>query len=351
MSKTDTLARPDRAPGAPGLGCLDDFPRVRFFDAPTPVERLTRLEAALGAGPILVKRDDCQPLAFGGNKTRQLEFYFGAAQAQGSDAVLITGATQSNYCRLAAAFAAKLGMDCHIQLEARVPRSDPAYKRSGNVLLFEMLGATLYDYPHGEDEAGADARLEEIADDLRRNGKTPYVVHLGPGHPPLGALGYAVAAREILEDGLGADEIVVSSGSGATHAGLLTGLRALGDRTPVHGICVRRDAERQRPRLIERCGEIADLMGIPNPVRPEDVIVDDRFLAPGYGRMNPPTAEAIQLAARLEGLLLDPVYTAKSFAGLVDRARTGPGDKTRLYIHTGGLPALFAYADDVREAL
>ena len=337
--------------GPVGLGRLDDIPRTRFSEGRTPVERMRRLEASLESGPLFVKRDDCQPLAFGGNKIRQLEFYFGAAQAEGRDTVLITGATQSNYCRLAAAFAAKLGMSCHIQLEQRVPRKDQTYKRSGNVLLFEMLGATLYDYPHGEDEAGADARLEEIATSLKMAGKNPYVIHLGPGHPPLGALGYVVAAREIVQDDVGADEIIVSSGSGATHAGLLTGLRALGVETPVYGYCVRRDAEKQRPRLLQRCGEVADLLGIPNPVAPEDIVLDDQFLAPGYGQLNPPTAEALDLAARKEGMLLDPVYTGKSFAGLIHRARTGPTDKTRLYIHTGGLPALFAYADDVREAM
>ena len=204
----------------PGLGKLDDLPRVTLAHLPTPIEPMENLAAELGrGGGLYVKRDDCTGLAFGGNKVRQLEFYLGEARAEGADTVLITGAVQSNFVRSAAAAAAKLGMECHAQLEERVPGKDGAYRMSGNVLLDRMLGATIYSYAQGEDEEGADRRLHEIADALKERGRRPYIVPLAPGHKPLGALGYVDAAREILgqlaAQPLRMDEIVVASGSGA----------------------------------------------------------------------------------------------------------------------------------------
>ncbi len=200
-------------PGTHGpLGCFDDLPRAQLVHAPTPLEGMPNLSAALGNAQLFVKRDDCTGLAFGGNKVRQLEFYLGEAQARNADTVLITGAVQSNFMRLAAASARKLGMEIHVQFEERVPKNDPAYRESGNVLLNRVLGATLHSYPHGEDEVGADKRLHEIAAELEAQGRRPYVIQLAPGHAPLGALGYVDAAREILEQAaaqdLSFDEIV-----------------------------------------------------------------------------------------------------------------------------------------------
>ena len=337
------------------LGQLARMPRARVASDPTPLEPLQNLERWLAGPRLLVKRDDCQPLAFGGNKVRQLEFYFGAAQAQGADTVLITGAVQSNFCRLCAAFAAKLGMECHIQQEERVAKDDPLYRASGNVLVERLLGAKLHAYPHGEDEAGADARLEELASDLRAQGRNPYVIHLAPGHPPLGALGYVVAAQEVTEQldarGVTPDAFVVPSGSGATHAGFLYGLRAIGRNTPVLGVCVRRAADLQRPRLVTRCGEIAKLLEAENPVREEDVQITDAFLAPGYGQLNPATVEAIFLGATREAMMLDPVYSGKTMAGFLDRARQGSPEETLVFLHTGGTPALFAYGNALADAV
>ncbi len=338
------------------LGRLDELPRAQFGHYPTPLEAMPNLAAALGrGGGLYVKRDDCTGLAFGGNKVRQLEFYLGEAQAEGANTVLITGAVQSNFARTAAAAARKLAMDCHIQLEERVAKSDPEYRNSGNVFLDRMLGATLYSYPEGEDEEGADRRLHEIASELKAAGRRPYVVPLAPGHKPLGALGYVDAAREILaqieEQSLRIDEVVVASGSGSTHAGLLFGLRALGNAIPVTGICVRRAAAVQHERILARCGEVAELLGVAPVVGAEDVVTRDDWLAPGYGQLNEPTVRAIDLAARCEALILDPVYTGKVMAGAIRRAeQTGP-DHNILFIHTGGNPASFAYSGPLTEAL
>ena len=337
------------------LGRLDELPRARLVHGPTPIEALPNLTASLGGARLLVKRDDCTGLAFGGNKVRQLEFYLGEAQARGADTVLITGAVQSNFVRLAAAAARKLGMEIHIQLEERVPKTDSTYRNSGNVLLDRLLGATLHAYPDGEDEAGADARLREIAAELEAQGRRPYVIPLAPGHAPLGALGYVDAAREILEQAaaqdLSFDEVVVSSGSGHTHGGLLFGLRALGCPARVTGICVRRPAETQRPRIESRGREIAELLDLAPVVAAADIQLIDDFLAPGYGQLNAATIEAMKLAARTEGLILDPVYTGKTFAGFLQRARAAEPGKSLLFIHTGGTPSLFAYGPALEAAM
>jgi len=233
---------------------LSEFPRVALAHRPTPLELMPNVSADLRGPEVWVKRDDCTGLGMGGNKARQLEFYFGDALAQGADTVLITGAVQSNYVRATAAAAAKLGMGCEIQLEERVAGMDETYRRSGNVLLDQLFGARLHSYPEGEDEGGADAELEVIAERLRGEGRRPYVIHLSEGHRPLGALGYVEAAGEILDQAaaldIDFDAIVVPTGSGATHAGLLVGLRAAGSKIPVHGVCVRRDAGAQAPRIL-----------------------------------------------------------------------------------------------------
>jgi len=344
MPNSDHLA-------SPSLGRLNEFPRIHLGHTPTPLDRTPRLANHLNIANAYVKRDDCTGLAFGGNKVRQLEFYFGEAQAQNADTVLITGAVQSNFVRLAAAAACQLGMQCHIQLEERVPRSDDTYRNSGNVLIDKVLGATLYSYPEGEDEQGADRRLQEIAAQLRDEGRRPYVIPLGPSHKPLGALGYIVAAAELItqmdEHQITVDEIAIPSGSGATHSGFLFGLRVLGCRIPVTGVCVRRNATTQTERIKSHCAEIARMLKVPAPVTDEDINITDDFLAPGYGQLGDAAAHAIALAARTEGLILDPVYSAKTMAGFIQSATSGDPKRSLLLIHTGGTPAVFAYADDL----
>ena len=337
------------------LGNLESHPRVSLGHTPTPLEPLVNLSRQLGGASAWVKRDDCTGLAFGGNKVRQLEYYLGEALAQKADTVLITGAVQSNFVRLTAAAAAQLGLECHIQLEDRVPDADPVQQRSGNVLLDKLLGATLHHYPLGEDEAGADRRMAEVAAELRAAGRNPYQISLAPEHKPLGALGYVRAAAELLaqcdEFGVDFDEVVVPSGSGHTHAGLLFGLKALGFAGRVTGVCVRRDAAGQRSRIESHCRQIAGLLDMRSPVMPGDVHLLEEFLVPGYGYLNDPTLEAIRLGARTEALMLDPIYTGKAMAGFIARVRELGAGRSTVFVHTGGLPVMFAYEPLLSETL
>jgi len=332
------------------------FPRVSLTHTPTPLEFLPNLSRHLGVN-VHVKRDDCTGLAMGGNKARQLEFHFGEARRRCADTILITGAVQSNYVRMAAAGARKCGMDCHVQLEQRVPHMDECYNRSGNVLLDRLFGATVYDYPDGEDEHGADSNLERIAESLRAEGRRPYIIYLGPDRPPIGALGYVLAARELINQrdnlGIRVNRIVVASGSSHTHTGLLMGLRIAEDLTPVTGICVRRNADLQRDRVRNCASDLEGMLALAETVTAGDIDVRDEVLAPGYGRVSEVVMAAMRMAAKLEGLLLDPVYSGKAMAGLFAGVSDGyiqPSESV-LFLHTGGLPAIFAYQSAVEEAL
>lgn len=337
------------------LGRIAELPRASLMTDETVIESMPNLASHCGGARLLVKRDDCTGLALGGNKVRQLDFYLGAARSEDADTVLITGAVQSNFVRQAAAAARKLGMDCHIQLEERVAKDDPDYYESGNVFIDRLLGATIHRYSEGEDEAGADRQLDDIAAKLQAAGQRPYIIHLGPRHPPLGALGYVVAAQEILGQidagSLNVDRIFVGSGSGATHGGLLFGLRALGSDIPVTGVCVRRSAELQQTRIRNTCDELATLLHVDPPVSNEDISLTDAFLGSGYGIPNDETLNAIVLGARKEGLLVDPVYTGKVLAAVIHQAQTASKNSTFLFLHTGGSPALFAYRKTIAAAI
>jgi len=333
---------------------LSHHPRVELGLIRTSIDPLTRLGPDLGVS-LCVKRDDTLPLAMGGNKVRQLEYYLGPAREQNADTVLITGAVQSNFVRLCAAAARKMGWQPVVQLEDRVPSTDDAYNNSGNVLIDRLLGADIHYFAEGENEAAADANLDAIARDLTSQGKKPYVIHLGANHPPLGGLGYALAAVEtylqLRDSGQTIDHVVIPSGSSLTHAGFLAGARAVGWTVPVHGICVRRDATLQQPRVLQRTKEIMSLLGDAASITPDDIIVDDAVLAPGYGRLNDAVVEAMSRSAQREALLLDPVYTGRAMAGLISRVQRElikPGDSV-LFMHTGGLPSLFAYETKLRD--
>jgi D-cysteine desulfhydrase family pyridoxal phosphate-dependent enzyme len=331
---------------------LDRFPRAKLLQQPTPTERLDRLSDHLGID-LWIKRDDLAGVSFGGNKSRQLEYYLGAAVACESTVILITGAVQSNFVRTAAASAAKLGMRTVIQLEDRVASPEVAYEHSGNVFLSQILGAEIMRYPEGENEAGADKALRERAAELETEGERPFVIPLGLGNKPLGAMGYMRAAEEIVQFGMQFNRIFVASGSGLTHAGLLCGLRLLGDQTAVTGSCVRRPADAQHARIATVIADLQKLLEQNSGVSEQDINIWDGALAPGYGQVGPKAAEAIRMVARMEGLFLDPVYTSKVFAAIPAQIENGDLRKGSrvLFVHTGGLPALFAYEESILAAL
>ncbi|ABD55793.1 D-cysteine desulfhydrase family protein [Jannaschia sp. CCS1] len=327
-------------------------PRLPIVTAPTPLDPAENLSAHLGID-LHIKRDDLAGPTLGGNKARQLEYYFGAAQAERADVILITGAVQSNFARLAVAIARRQGMEAVIQLEDRVPGKPAQYRAGGNVLLSRLMGAEILNYPEGEDEAGADAALHTKAEALRAEGKRPYVIHLSEGHPPLGALGYVDAAHEILAQKSDFDIFVVASGSGSTHAGLLAGLRGAGCTAPVIGSCVRRAASVQTPRIRRVTDRLAKLHDGATRVTDADIITWDGALSPGYGQLGPAARDAMEMMARHEGLMLDPVYTAKSFAAIPALVASGeiPKGSRVCFVHTGGLAALFAYEAALTEGL
>ena len=333
---------------------ISSFARAELWSQPTPLERANNLEKKINGGAVFIKRDDCNGLAFGGNKVRQLEYYLGDALAKGADTVLMTGAVQSNFVRTAAAACCKLGLHCHVQLEDRVPKQDFEYNNSGNVLLDHLFGATVTTFSEGEDEAAADRELEKIAARYQSKGRTTYAVPMHPSHAPLGALGYIQCARELVaqmdELGIAPDRIFVGSGSGNTHAGLLIGLRLLGITTPVTGVCVRRPEPDQRTRMTQRCRMLSDMLGTPDILQDDDLLIDDQYLAPGYGQAGPAAREAMILAAQNEGLIFDPVYTSKILAAVIEYSRENP-QKSSLFIHSGGGPGIFGYAENIRSML
>ncbi|CAJ2376787.1 MAG: pyridoxal-phosphate dependent enzyme [Gammaproteobacteria bacterium] len=344
-----------RAAAARAEKILANFPRARLAHTPTAFEKLalpSDAGAEFAGRGFFVKRDDCTGLAMGGNKARQLEFYLGAARAEKCDAVLGTGAGQSNFLRMLAAGAARLGMECHLQFEERVENPNADYRNSGNRLLGEIFGAHAHGYPAGEDEGGADAAMEERADALRRAGRKPFVIPLAPGHAPIGALGYVDAAVELGRQMDGKiDLVVIGSGSGLSHAGLLVGLRLQNIKIPVLGVCVRRAAAAQRERVLLHCGLLAEMLGGVK-INEGDVWVDDSALAPGYGAASERVWRDIGMLAARAGLLTDPVYSGKVFSCVFELARRGNLDAFRniAIVHTGGLPALFAYREKVARA-
>ncbi len=333
---------------------LQQHRRVILGHELTPIDPLPRLGQDLGID-LWAKRDDCNGLAFGGNKVRQLEYYLGPGMDMNADTVLITGALQSNFVRLTAAAAVKLGWQAHVQLEERVPSNDQLYRKSGNVFLNNLLGAEISYFPEGEDEAGADRALDKRAEELKNQGRHPYVIHLGLGSLPYGGLGYIRAAAEAYRQVIASDNkpdyVVIPSGSGLTHAGFLVGARAIGWDIPIIGICVRRDQKSQTDRIRQRSNELTDMISRTGLITDQDIIISDKTLAPGYGKMNQQVKEAIEKTAQLEAILLDPVYTARTMAGLIDQVRTNaiPKGAKVLFIHTGGNPAIFAYQNAIES--
>ncbi len=324
---------------------LSRFPRIRIGHMNTPLEPMPRLSAALGGPNLWIKRDDCTGLATGGNKTRKLEFLIADALEQGADIVITQGATQSNHARQTAAAAAKTGLECLILLEDRTGYTDEAYTRSGNVLLDHILGAPTRTYPGATDMAAA---MEEVADELRAKGRKPYVTP-GGGSNAIGALGYVNCAIELTAQandmGLRIDHLVHATGSAGTQAGLVAGLEGMRSGIPVLGIGVRAPKERQEDSVYKLAAATAEHLGIPGAVSRDSVRANCDYVGEGYGLPTDGMIEAVALLARTEGVLLDPVYSGKGMAGLIDLCRKGEFGKGEnvVFLHTGGSVGLFGY--------
>lgn len=330
---------------------LSRYPRRRYTEGLTPLERLPRLSEYLGGPTIWVKRDDLTGLPGGGNKTRKLEFFVADALAQGADTLLTTGAVQSNHCRITVAAAAKEGLASRLLIEERIPGSyDP--EASGNNFLFGLLGVERIEVVEGGADLGAE--LRRMAEELEAEGRTAYVIP-GGGSNELGSLGYVACALELLQQsfelGVTFDQLVVASGSGGTHAGLVAGLTGMGARLPVTGISVRADKAAQEAKILAHARATAEFVGSPTPVRAEDVTVYDDYVGEGYAYPTEAMVEAVELFARLEAILLDPVYTGKAAAGLIDLVRRGRFGRQEnvLFMHTGGSPGLYAYEELFRR--
>ncbi|MBM3642987.1 MAG: D-cysteine desulfhydrase [Alphaproteobacteria bacterium] len=326
---------------------LARFPRVRCGHFPTPLEPMENLTRHLGGPKLWIKRDDCTGLSSGGNKTRKLEFLMADALQRGADTIITQGATQSNHARQTAAIAAKLGLPCHILLEDRTGYADAAYNLNGNVLLDRLHGASVSRRPGGAD---MQAEMEALARDLAAKGRKPYVIP-GGGSNPVGALGYVAAAQELVtqayEQGLRIDCVVHATGSAGTQAGLVTGLVALNSGIPVLGIGVRAPKDRQEANVLKLAEATAAHLGRPGIVTSEHVVANCDYVGQGYGLPTQGMVEALKLVAKLEGILLDPVYSGKGMAGLIDligKKHFKPDDNV-VFLHTGGSAGLFAYPD------
>ncbi|MFN3574684.1 MAG: D-cysteine desulfhydrase [Phenylobacterium sp.] len=331
---------------------LARFPRAHFAHLPTPLEAAPRLGEALGGVNLFVKRDDCTGLAGGGNKTRKLEFLVGEALARGADTLVTQGAVQSNHVRQTAAAAARFGLACEVILETRTGSKAEDYNENGNVLLDRLLGAALRTVPGGSD---MNAALEETAQAVRDRGGKPYVIP-GGGSNAIGALGYADCARELMVQadamGLKIDQIVTATGSAGTQAGLVAGLAVVGADVPVLGIGVRAPRPTQEGNVFKLAQETAALLGHPDRVAREQVVADCDYVGEGYGLVDQAVIEALKLAARTEGLLLDPVYSGKAMKGLIALAAQGRFEgRTVVFLHTGGAQGLFGYQSELEGKL
>ncbi len=327
------------------------FPRRRYIEAPTPIEAMPSLSRALGKDiNLYIKRDDLLSGAAGGNKTRKLEFCLGDALEKGADTIITCGAVQSNHCRLTLSWSVKENLDCHLILEERVKGS---YKKdgSGNNFLFELLGVKSIDVVEG----GTDMKavMEKKATALKAMGRKPYIIPGGASNA-IGAMGYAACAEETMGQlndlHLNVDCIIVPSGSAGTHAGMAVGMKGVNAGIPVRGVNVSRPKNIQEKIVYQLALETAEKLGLKWGVAPEDIVCFDDYVGPGYSLPTDSMVEAVTLFARTEAILLDPVYSGKAAAGLIDFVRKDHFKKgsTVLFLHTGGSPALYAYMDAFR---
>jgi D-cysteine desulfhydrase family pyridoxal phosphate-dependent enzyme len=320
-----------------------NIPRLNFAQLPTPVEALPRLSEVLGGPRLLVKRDDQTGLAFGGNKTRKLEFLLAEARDQGAKTLISGGALQSNHCRQTAAAAARFGFKCILVLTGDKPQH-----ASGNLLLDLLFGAEIV---YVADRKDRDRILKETFDRAANEGKEPYLVPYG-GSNATGALGYAFAMKELIDQSVNADWIVFATSSGGTHSGLLLGQRIFGFNGKILGVSVDEPEEWLKSEVSQLASATSEKVDERIEFTPADILVNADYCDAGYGVVTEREREAIRLFGRYEGLLLDPVYTGRAAAGMIDLIRKNffKRDETVLFLHTGGLPALFAdqYTDEFR---
>lgn len=326
---------------------IADFPRQRYTDGDTAIEYLPRLSAELNGPNIYIKRDDQLGLAAGGNKTRKLEFLMADAISHGADTIITTGGVQSNHCRLTLSAAAKEGLNCRLLLQEHLPDSYDS-EASGNNLLYKILGADSVEViPR---TVNSSERMKAIADNVTAAGGIPYIIP-GGGSSPRGALGYVVCADEILAQAeamsVTFDHVVCASGSGGTQAGLITGFARAKSDTSVTGVSISASRDVQEGRVFELITELSALLDAPFSAPRELVTVLDEYVGPGYTLPTPEMAFALRFFAQKEGILLDPVYSGKAAAGLIQTARLGEyaADSNVLFLHTGGSPAIYAHPD------
>jgi D-cysteine desulfhydrase len=330
---------------------LAKFPRRGYVQTPTPLEAAPNFSKALGDKVrIYIKRDDLLPGCEGGNKTRKLDFCIADALAKGADTLVTCGAVQSNHCRLTLAWARKEGLACHLVLEERVKNSFQV-EASGNNFLFQLLDVdSITVVPGGSPML---ERMEKLAMQLQDQGRNPYIIPGGASNA-LGALGYVACAQETMEqlfhEGLDVHTLIVPSGSAGTHAGIVTGMCGANTNIPVLGINVSRPKDVQEELVCKLVRATAELAGVKQEIPASAVACLDDYVGAGYSLPTDSMAEAVKLLARTEGILLDPVYSGKAMAGLIDLVRKDafPKGSNILFLHTGGSPALYAYMDDFR---
>lgn len=324
---------------------LAQFPRRRYTEGKTPLEFLPNFSKALGGPNIYIKRDDLLGLTSGGNKTRKLEFLIADALSQGADTIITCGAVQSNHCRLTLAAAVKEGLKCRLVLEERV-KGSYSPDASGNNFLFHLLGVEKVSVvPGGSNMMDA---MQKVAEELAAEGRKAYIVP-GGGSNEIGSIGYVACAQEIMEQtfekGIKLDHIVTPSGSAGTHTGIVVGFYGNNMNIPITGISVNRNKETQEEVVYNLVQKTAAKVGVKGAIPREAVEVIDDYVGTGYSLPTTAMVEAVQLLARTEGILLDPVYTGKAMSGLIGMIRQGRFKKGEnvMFLHTGGSPALYAY--------
>ena len=335
------------------IGGIDRLPRYRLAHLPTPLEALPRFSEALGGPPVFIKRDDCTGLALGGNKTRHNEFLLGDALRKGADLFVWGAGVQSNNCRQTAAACAKAGLGCHLVL-TRGKGTQGAVAVQGNLLLDHLVGAS-YEIVEAAMGDELDGLIAARAAEFRERGRVPYFWDR-PVVMPLAAVSYAVCMAEIVEQSRALEiepQAVYVASAGSTGAGLALGAAALGTGIPVRNICPIEWEWDTRSDMAVTANRAAELIGIPEQLAARDVDVTFDYIAPGYGKASPACLEAIALLARTEGILLDPVYSGKATAALIHHIRRGELDRSRavVFVHTGGTPALFAYAEELAAGI